>query len=213
VCVHTWDAVQLLLWVCSVWLIQTVQNCLKWLRFDTVTIIETKFCPFFAPYSGCDVNTVINIITVWCGHISLVTDVRGNMKFEVDFPSGGIWWLKKGEVPGLVTLWGQVDNCHWLKLMPFPSVLWCCHMGERNVVVVVKCIYKPYVSSHLVATSSAECNGCRLPSSLDYGHRFTICDIVSHLPQGNTSVAARPHFFRQDLQWLWLVQKWFRSAD
>ena len=50
-------------------------------------------------------------------------------------------------------------------------------------------------------------------SSLDCGQLLTICDIVWRLPQGHMSVAARLHFFQQDVQWPWLVQKWFRSAQ
>ena len=58
---------------------------------------------------------------------------------------------------------------------------------------VVERIYKPYLFSHKVATSSAEYNRCN--SSMDCGQLLTICDIVWHLPQGHMSVAARFHFF------------------
>jgi len=51
------------------------------------------------------------------------------------------------------------------------------------------------------------------PSSLDYGQLLTICDIVWHLSQGHMLVAARPHFFRQDVQWPWLIRKQFRNAQ
>jgi len=64
--------------------------------------------------------------------------------------------------------------------------------------VFVECIYKPYVFSHSVATSSAECNHCSPPSSLVCGQLLTICGIAWHLPQGHMLVAARLHFFRQD---------------
>ena len=76
------------------------------------------------------------------------------------------------------------------------------------VVVVVEWIYEPYVFSHSVAMSSAECNSCSPPSSLVCRQLLTICDIVWHLSQGQTSVAARPHFFWQDAQWPWLVRKY-----
>jgi len=61
-----------------------------------------------------------------------------------------------------------------------------------NVVVVPECIYQPYVFSHLVAISSAECNFTAAPSVLDCGQLLTICDIVWRLPHGHMSVAARP---------------------
>jgi len=42
---------------------------------------------------------------------------------------------------------------------------------------------------------SAECNRCSPPSSLVCGQLLTVCNIVWRLPQGQMSVAARPHFF------------------
>jgi len=54
-----------------------------------------------------------------------------------------------------------------------------------NVVVVAKCIYKPYVLRHSLATSSAECNHCSPPSSLVCEQLLTKCDIVLGLPQGH----------------------------
>ena len=84
--------------------------------------------------------------------------------------------------------------------------------GSRPVVVV-QCIYEQYVFSHSVSTSSAECNRCSPASSLVCRQLLTICDIVWRLPQGQMSVAARPHFFQQDAQWPWLVGKRFRSAQ
>ena len=65
---------------------------------------------------------------------------------------------------------------------------------KNTISVVVKCIYKLYVFSHSVSTSSAECNRCSPPSSLVCGQLLTICDIVWHLPQGPIS-AARPTSF------------------
>jgi len=62
-------------------------------------------------------------------------------------------------------------------------------------VVVVECIYEPYVFSHSVVTSSAECNHCSPSSSLVCGQLLTICDVIWHLQQGHMSVAARPHVF------------------
>jgi len=50
------------------------------------------------------------------------------------------------------------------------------------------------------------------PSSLDCGQLLTICDIVYHLPQGHVG-CCKAHFFRQDAQCPWLVQKRFRSAQ
>jgi len=74
-----------------------------------------------------------------------------------------------------------------------------------GVVVVVECIYQPYVFSRSVAMLSAECSCCSPPSSLVCGQLLTTCDIVWHLVQGHMSVAVRPHFFWQDAQWPWLV--------
>ena len=65
----------------------------------------------------------------------------------------------------------------------------------------------PFVFSHSVATSSAECNHCSSPSSLVCGQLLTVCNIVWRFLLGHMSVAARPHLFRQDAQWPWLVQK------
>jgi len=61
--------------------------------------------------------------------------------------------------------------------------------------------------------SSAECNHCSPPSRSLVCGLLTVCDIVRHLPQGHMSVAARPHFFRQDARWPWLVWKRVRSAQ
>jgi len=47
---------------------------------------------------------------------------------------------------------------------------------------------------HLSAVAAA-------PSSLDCGQLLTICDIVWRFSQGHMSVAARPHFLQQDVQW------------
>jgi len=55
------------------------------------------------------------------------------------------------------------------------------------VVVVVECIYEPYVINHSVAMSPAEWNHCSPPSSLYCGQLLTICDIVWRLPQGHMS--------------------------
>jgi len=63
------------------------------------------------------------------------------------------------------------------------------------VGVVVECVYKPHVFNRSVATSSAECSRCSPPFSLVCGQLLTIPDIVWHLPQGQMSAAARPHFF------------------
>jgi len=71
---------------------------------------------------------------------------------------------------------------------------------SKMTVIVVKCIYEPYVFNRSAATSSAECNRCSPPFSLVYVQLLTICDIVWRLLQGQMSVAARPHFFRQDAQ-------------
>ena len=78
-----------------------------------------------------------------------------------------------------------------------------------QINVVADCFYKPCVSSHSVALSSAECSHCSPPSSLVCGQLLTICDIVWHLSQGRMSVAARPDFFRQDVPWLGFV--WARE--
>jgi len=59
------------------------------------------------------------------------------------------------------------------------------------VVVVVECIYQPYVFSHSVATSSAECNRC---SSLQLG-LWAAVDNMWHclaLPQGHVSCCNDP---------------------
>jgi len=70
-----------------------------------------------------------------------------------------------------------------------------CISKTGRTVVVVECIYEPYIFSHSVATSLAECNHCSpRPYSLDCGQLLKICDIVWHLPQGHMSVAARRHF-------------------
>jgi len=65
----------------------------------------------------------------------------------------------------------------------------------------IKCIYEPYVFSHSVAMSSAECT----PFSLVCGQLLTVCDVIWHLRQGHMSVVEKPHFFRQDAQWPLLV--------
>ena len=46
----------------------------------------------------------------------------------------------------------------------------------RNVVVVVECIYEPYVFGRSVAASSAECNHCSPPWSLVCGQLLTVCE-------------------------------------
>ena len=56
------------------------------------------------------------------------------------------------------------------------------YLAKGRITVVVECIYKLYVFSHTVATSSAECNCSSPPSSLVCGQLLTISDIVWHLP-------------------------------
>jgi len=104
-------------------------------------------------------------------------------------------------------LWGQGFIYNW---MFFLSPNQQCQSTEGNVVVivVVECIYEPYVFSHLVSTSSAECSHCSPSSSLDCDWQYVTLFGFCH-----ASVATRPHFFRQDAQWPWLVQKRFRSAQ
>ena len=65
----------------------------------------------------------------------------------------------------------------------------------RNVVVVVECIYEPYVFGRSVATSSAECNHSSPCSSLVCGQLLTVCEWLWRLSQGHMSADATPTLF------------------
>ena len=60
-------------------------------------------------------------------------------------------------------------------------------------VVVVKCIYEPYVFTYSV--NQWQCHQLSAPFSLVCGQLLTIFDVIWLLPQGHMSVAARLHFF------------------
>jgi len=77
------------------------------------------------------------------------------------------------------------------------------------VVVVILCIYEPFVINHWTATSSAKWS-CHKPlSSLVCGQLLTMWNIVWCLPHQHLSLVVRPDFLWQDAQWPWWVQKWF----
>jgi len=117
-----------------------------------------------------------------------------------------------GNAQNRVLVFGKVTaslKLHWPCITDFSglSTYWlkaccCCRVHLRAVSSAIQC------HRHQLGAIS-----CSPASRLVCRQLLTICDIVWRLPQGQMSVAARPHFFQQDAQWPWLVGKRFRSAQ
>ena len=107
--------------------------------------------------------------------------------------------------------WPQVRMLRTAKIGNFdkswhPSTVWTIiYMvaGPATMYIIVQTV--AYLNS---AVTNHRCSLLQLGlwAAADNVILFGVC-------HKGTSVAARPHFFRQDVQWPSLVQKWFRSAQ
>ena len=74
-------------------------------------------------------------------------------------------------------------------------------------VVVVVCIYEPYVISHSMAMSSAECNPCSSPSMVGSCWQYVTSFGICHKGTCRLLGCHKAWLHWQNAQWPWLVQK------